>query len=115
MWSTSDFAQKAPGLNWTAYFKAAGLDGQKNIDVWQPSATTGIAALVASEPLDTWKQLLRYHALDQSAPLLPKAYADLSFDFYGTTLQGTPKQQERWKRAVAPPIPILAMPSARFM
>ncbi|RDS85106.1 M13 family peptidase [Dyella monticola] len=101
VWSMSDFAQKAPGLNWNAYFKAAGLDGQTHIDVWQPSATTGIAKLVGSEPLETWKQLLRYHALDDAAPLLPKTYADLSFDFYGTTLQGTPKQQDRWKRAVA--------------
>ncbi|QAU25240.1 M13 family peptidase [Dyella sp. M7H15-1] len=101
VWSMGDFAQKAPGLNWTAYFKAAGLEDQKQIDVWQPSATSGIASLVASEPLETWKLLLRYHALDQAAPLLPKAYADLNFDFYGTTLQGTPKQQDRWKRAVA--------------
>ena len=101
VWNTSDFAQKAPGLNWNAYFKAAGMDGQKQIDIWQPSATTGIAALVASEPLETWKQLLRYHALDQGAPLLPKAYADLNFGFYGTTLQGTPKQQERWKLAIS--------------
>jgi putative endopeptidase len=44
--------------------------------------------------------LLRYHAIDVAAPMLPKAYADLNFDFYGTTLQGTPQQQERWKRAV---------------
>jgi putative endopeptidase len=101
VWSMSDFAQKAPGLNWNAYFKAAGLSDQPHIDVWQPSATTGIAALVASEPLDTWKQLLRYHALDKAAPLLPKAYADLNFAFYGTTLQGTPKQQDRWKLAIA--------------
>jgi putative endopeptidase len=101
VWNVSDFAQKAPGLNWNAYFKAAGLDGQQHIDVWQPSATTGIAKLVGSEPLDTWKQLLRYHALDDAAPLLPKAYADLHFNFYGTTLQGTPKQQDRWKRAVS--------------
>jgi len=101
VWNVSDFAQKAPGLNWNAYFKAAGLDGQQHIDVWQPSATTGIAKLVGSESLDTWKQLLRYHALDDAAPLLPKAYADLHFNFYGTTLQGTPKQQDRWKRAVS--------------
>ncbi|HKT29448.1 M13 family metallopeptidase [Dyella sp.] len=100
VWNTADFAQKAPGLNWNAYFKAAGLDGQKQIDVWQPSAITGIAKLVGSEDIETWKQLLRYHALDDAAPLLPKAYADLHFDFYGTTLQGTPKQQDRWKRAV---------------
>jgi putative endopeptidase len=101
VWSMSDFAQKAPGLNWTAYFKAAGLGGQQHIDVWQPSATTGIAALVSSEPIQTWKELLRYHVLDSSAPLLPKAYDELNFDFYGTTLEGTPKQQERWKRGVA--------------
>ena len=101
VWNVSDFAQKAPGLNWNAYFKAADLDGQQHIDVWQPSATTGIAKLVSSEPLDAWKQLLRYHALDDAAPLLPKAYADLHFNFYGTTLQGTPKQQDRWKRAVS--------------
>ncbi|RUL76845.1 M13 family metallopeptidase [Dyella choica] len=101
VWSRSDFAQKAPGLNWSAYFKAASLDNQQQIDVWQPSATTGIAKLVGSEPIDAWKQLLRYHALNQATPLLPKAYVDLSFNFYGTTLQGTPKQQDRWKRAVS--------------
>jgi putative endopeptidase len=100
VWNIGDFAQKAPGLNWDAYFKAAGLDNQKQIDVWQPSAITGIAKLVGSEPIESWKQLLRYHALDKAAPLLPKTYADLSFNFYGTTLQGTPKQQDRWKRAV---------------
>ncbi|MEW9572449.1 M13 family metallopeptidase [Rhodanobacter sp. Si-c] len=100
LWTMADFAQKAPGLDWTAYFKAAGLDGQKQIDVWQPSATTGLAALVASEPLAAWKDLLTFHTLNAAAPLLPKAYADLSFDFYGHTLQGTPEQQPRWKRAV---------------
>ena len=100
LWSMADFAQKAPGLDWSAYFKAAHLDGQKQIDVWQPSATTGLAALVASEPLDAWKTLLTFHTLDSAAPLLPQAYADLNFDFYGSTLQGTPQQQPRWKRGV---------------
>jgi putative endopeptidase len=100
LWSMADFARKAPGLDWATYFKAAGLDGQKQIDVWQPRAITGLSALVASAPLDAWKDLLRFHTLNQNAPLLPKAYADLSFDFYGKTLQGTPQQQDRWKRAV---------------
>ena len=101
LWSMADFAQKAPGLNWTVYFKAAGLAGQKQIDAWQPNAVTGLSALVDSEPLDAWKDLAFFHTLDQNAALLPKAYADLSFDFYSHTLQGTPQQQVRWKRAVA--------------
>lgn len=100
LWRMADFARKAPGLDWASYFKAAGLGGQQQIDTWQPNAVTGLSALVASEPLQAWKDLLLFHTLNQSASLLPKAYADLSFDFYGRTLQGTPQQQPRWKRAV---------------
>lgn len=100
VWSMSDFAKNAPGLNWAIYFKAAGLGDQKAIDAWQPAATTAIAKLVGSEPIETWKQLLRYHAIDSAAPLLPKAYADLNFGFYSGTLQGVPAQPARWKRAV---------------
>ncbi len=101
LWRMADFPTKAPGLDWTAYFKAAGLDGQQQVDVWQPSAITGLSALVASEPLPAWKDLLVFHTLDHSADLLPKAFADLHFDFHSRVLQGTPQQEPRWKRAVA--------------
>ena len=101
LWPVADFAQKAPGLDWATYFKAAGLDGQRQIDVWQPAGITGLSALVASEPLQAWKDLLVFHTIDHGATLLPKALADLHFDFYSHTLQGTPQQQPRWKRAVA--------------
>jgi putative endopeptidase len=100
LWPVADFSKKAPGLDWNTYFKAAGLDDVKQIDVWQPSAITGEAKLVASQPIDAWKALLTFHTLNAAAPLLPQAYADLNFDFFGKTLQGTPAQQERWKRAV---------------
>jgi len=100
-WPIGEFAKKAPGLDWATYFKAAGLDGQQTIDAWQPGAINKLSALVASEPLDTWKAWMTFHALNRAAALLPKAYADLSFDFYGTTLNGTPKQRDRWKRALS--------------
>lgn len=99
-WSMADFSRKAPGLDWAAYFKAAGLDGQKMIMAWQPSAITGLSALVASEPIDTWKAFLTFHTINQSAGTLPPKFADAAFEFYGHTLQGTPKQRDRWKRAI---------------
>ena len=99
-WALADFSSKAPGLDWTAYFKAAGLDTQKQIVVWQPAAITAESALVASVPLDTWKAYLTFHTINHVANLLPKAYADASFDFYSHTLQGTPTQSDRWKRAL---------------
>ncbi|MEO9077813.1 MAG: M13 family metallopeptidase [Rhodanobacter sp.] len=101
LWRMTDFPTKAPGLDWATYFKAAGVDSQQPIDVWQPEAVTGLAALVASAPLQDWKDLLVFHTIDHSADLLPKAFADLHFGFYDHTLQGTPQQQPRWKRAVS--------------
>ena len=99
-WAMADFAKKAPGLDWTTYFAAAGLSTRPQFIVWHPKATTGEAALVASQPLATWKAYLAYHQLNDFSNVLPKAFADERFAFYGTTLSGTPQQQVRWKRAV---------------
>ncbi len=100
-WKQADFASKAPGLDWAAFLDAAGLAGQQDFIVWQPDAVAGLSKLVASEPLDTWKDYLAFHAIDRAAPYLPKALADARFAFHGTTMNGTPQQSDRWKRAVA--------------
>jgi len=99
-WLVRDFPSRAPGLDWDAYFQAAGLSGQPMIMVWHPSATIGIAALAGSEPLDVWKQYLTFHAIDRASALLPRRFADERFRFYGTALTGAQKQRDRWKRAV---------------
>ena len=58
-WKRADFRVKAPGMDWDAYFKAAGLAGQSDFIVWQPSAVTGTSALVESESLDAMEGLSR--------------------------------------------------------
>jgi putative endopeptidase len=99
-WVRADFASKAPGMDWDVYFQLAGMGDQKNFIVWQPSAVTGESALVASVPIAVWKDYLLYHLLNHYAGVLPKAFVDANFDFYGKTLQGTPQNQDRWKRAI---------------
>jgi putative endopeptidase len=99
-WTMDDFTKKAPGLDWATYFKAGGIGDAKTIYAWQPEAIAKLSALVASQPLQVWKDFLTFHALNHNASLLPKAYADLSFGFYGTALSGTPQQRDRWKRAI---------------
>ena len=99
-WAVADYAKNAPGIDWTAFFDAAKLNGQQTLFAWQPDAIRKLSALVASEPLQAWKDYLRFHAINHSAGLLPKAYADLGFAFYGTQLNGTGKQRDRWKRAI---------------
>ncbi len=100
VWPLAQFAKQAPGMDWNAFFKAAGLDGQAELDVWQPKATTGLSQLVAREPLAAWKSWLTFHLLSDNANFLPKAYDDLNFGFFGTAMLGTPQQRERWKRAL---------------
>ncbi len=96
----AELERKAPGLDWKAYFDAAGLGGQRAFVIWQPSAFTAMAALVGSEPLESWKDWLAFHAVDQRADVLPRAFANEAFAFYGTALSGTPEQRARWKEAV---------------
>jgi len=99
-WTQADFSTKAPGLDWAAYFKGAGLSKQASFTVWQPTAFAGESALVASTSLETWKDWLAYHLIEESAPVLPKALAEERFAFFGKMLQGTPEQRPRWQRGV---------------
>ncbi|HXY97178.1 MAG TPA: M13 family metallopeptidase [Steroidobacteraceae bacterium] len=99
-WSRADFSARAPGLDWPAFFAAAGLGGEERFVVWQPGAVVGISALVASEPLESWKEYLTFHALEHASPYLPKAYVEEAFAFYGRVLTGTPQLRDRWKRAI---------------
>jgi putative endopeptidase len=99
-WARGEFGKRAPGIDWDAFFPAARLDKQPSFIVWHPHAVTGIAALVASEPLDAWKDYLVVHAVERTAHYLPKALLDEEFAFYGTTLAGTPAAAPRWRRAL---------------
>jgi putative endopeptidase len=99
-WSRSEFAQRAPGLDWQAFFSAAGLDQVETIIVWHPLAIPGIAALVGSQPLESWRDWMCFHALDRAAPYLPRALVTEHFAFHDRILNGTPELPVRWKRGV---------------
>ena len=100
VWTRADFESRAPGLDWAAYFAAAGLSQQREFYVWQPSAFTGESALVASTPLTTWKDWMAFHLLEEYGPLLSHPFEQETFDFEGKVLVGVPQQEPRWKRAV---------------
>jgi endothelin-converting enzyme/putative endopeptidase len=100
VWQMADFAKKAPGLDWAAYFAAAELAKQPSFIVWQPTAVTGEAALVATTPIDTWKDYLAFHLIEQYAASTSAALADERFNFTGKVLTGAQQQRPRDQRAV---------------
>jgi predicted metalloendopeptidase len=100
-WTRADFRTKAPGLDWNAFFKAAGIGDRQIFVVWQPAAMTSVAALTMSQPLDVWRDYLAFHAIDRAAPVLSKPFVDERFEFYGRTLGGQQALSQRWKRGVS--------------
>ncbi len=100
VWKTSDLGVRAPGMDWSAFLNAAGLADAPAFIVWHPKATVGLSRLVASEPLDAWKDWLTFHRLNESSGFLPKAFVEQRFAFYGKTLSGTPAMRPRWQRGV---------------
>lgn len=99
-WTQADFTAKAPGLDWAEYFRGAGLSAVDHFIVWQPEAFKAESTLVASIPLETWKDWLAAHELEDYGAVLPKALADESFAFFGKDLSGTEQQRPRWQRGV---------------
>ena len=101
VWTRGDFARRAPGMDWSAFFKEAGLARQESFVVWQPTAATGLAAEVGSAPLEAWKDYLRFHVLDEYAEVLPRAYAEEARALHGAAVTGTPDETPRAQRALA--------------
>ena len=98
--TVANLAQSAPGFDFATYFKDIGAPVETVI-VAQPTAITGIAAVVAAAPLGVLKDQLILRSLDGYADVLPAAFDQERFAFYGTSLSGTPEQEARWKRAVS--------------
>jgi putative endopeptidase len=99
-WRRAEFAARAPGIDWDAYFGAAGLARQPSFIAWHPAPIRGLSALVASEPLDVWKDWLAFHTASRFTAVLPQGYDDLRFSFYGRTLSGAQAQRPRERRAL---------------
>lgn len=99
-WAMADFARQAPGLEWGAFFREAGMADQPTIIVAQPTAFTGTARLIGATPQEVLNDYLALRVTDRMAPFLSHDFVAANFAFRGTVLNGTPQNEERWKRGV---------------
>ena len=61
----------------------------------------GMLAFLSETAPATMQAWMAKEFLSAHAPVLPKRFDDARFEFYSKTLQGTPAQRPRWKRAIA--------------
>jgi putative endopeptidase len=90
----------APGFDFKPFLTDSGANVNEVL-VAQPSALTGTAKVIAATPLQVLKDQLLIRSVSGFASVLPASIDNAVFGFYGTTLSGTPQQEERWKRGVS--------------
>jgi predicted metalloendopeptidase len=100
LWTRADFARRAPGIDWPTFFAAAGLGKQASFVAWQPSAIRGAAALIASQPLEAWKDYLRFHLVADYADVLPRAVSERALALRAAATTGQSQPAPRTQRAV---------------
>lgn len=96
----AQLAKFAPQIDWDRLLKKQGLGSARTVIVGETTAIQDTAKMVASTPLETWKDYLAFHFLSDHAQFLPKSFDDARFDFYAKTLADVPTQRDRWKRGV---------------
>jgi putative endopeptidase len=65
------------------------------------SGLPGMFTLLSETPPATLQAWMAKEFLSANAPVLPGRFDDARFAFYDQTIQGTPEQRPRWKRAIA--------------
>jgi len=99
----ADLKKLAPGFDWDALFRAAGVNengGARKVLVAEKSAFPNLAKVFAATPLDVWKDYMKVRYLHRFAAYLPKKVDDTDFAFFGTALNGKTAQLPRETRGI---------------
>lgn len=103
----TDLPQGFPFAEWlraTGVDAGAGAseDADSRVVVCQPSYLAHVAGLASGDEfdVDTWKAWAFWRVILSRAGVLPQAFSERNFDFYGRTLSGATQQRDRWKRGV---------------
>ena len=91
----------APGFEWSAFFKAAGVSQAKKVIVAENTAFPKIAKIYAATPLETIKAWETFQTIDGASAYLSDRFYDRRFDFRSKTMYGVAEERPLWKRAVA--------------
>ncbi len=98
--SIAGLQKTAPTVDWAKTFQQIGLPKIDTVIVGQPEFYKSLNEVITKEPLQTLKDYMSFHLMNDFAPYLSKAFVDAKFDFYSKTIRGVQEQRPRWKRVL---------------
>ena len=101
----SELEKLAPEFPWRAAFEKAGIPltgpkGERTFIVSEKSAFPKLAKVFAKTPVSVWRDYLTQRYMRAFAAELPKKVDETNFAFYGTVINGNPKQLDRVTRGI---------------
>jgi putative endopeptidase len=96
----AELVQLAPNFDWETYYRASQYPPFEILNVDAPAFYKQLNMELTTEPLENWKNYLRFHVADQYSPFLSANFVQENFEFYRKYLRGAKEMQPRWKRCV---------------
>ncbi|KQW79826.1 M13 family metallopeptidase [Brevundimonas sp. Root1279] len=96
----AELAAAAPGFDWEAWARGAGVQNAPVLIAGNNTAFPGMARVFSETPVETLQAWQAFHVIEQASPYLSQDFVDANFDFFGKTLNGQPENRPRWKRGV---------------
>lgn len=96
--SVADLQKMSPNIAWSNVFAKMGIQTD-SINVSQPAYYGALSRLLAAQPIQVWKDKVKFDYISQNASLLSKSFQDARFEFK-KLFSGARKQSDRWKKMV---------------
>jgi putative endopeptidase len=100
--SLDEVQQMVPAIQWKQAISDLGVE--KKLDtviVMQPAYMKEVQKIMSEGDIDTWKTVMRWATLNNSASQLSTALDQANWDFYSKTLRGAKKQRPANERALS--------------
>ncbi len=99
--SMADVQKMVPALTWEQAFKDLGVTKKMDtVIVMQPSYMEVVQKTLAEGDVETWKTVMRWATLNDSADMLTTEIEKANWDFYSKTLNGSKSQKPADERAL---------------
>jgi putative endopeptidase len=89
-----------PSLRWQTLLPAMSIRNVDTVVVGQPEFFREVERLLRTQPLEEWKEYLRWALVNRFASTLSSPFEREHFHFYQTILSGVKEPRPRWKRAL---------------
>ncbi len=99
--TVAELQASTPSFDWTRYIGARGAPAFDRLNNSQPKVMERFERILTDTPLDDIKHYLRWHLVHSAATVLPQAFGDADFEFFGRVLLGQREPQPRWRQCMS--------------